>query len=510
MNKKNYYLKQEIKKIIEYKKLIKINKKIENYICLADIYIGLRKYDKALNIYNNALELYSNDFFIYYLKGNLYLDTNEYKKSINEYNNCLKINPYLMEAICNKGIAYYSIGKYEESINYYNEVISANKDIEEAYYNRGNSKQAMQNYKDACTDYDVAIKINPNESQYYYAKANALQELHQFKCALKNYELALKINPENLDATFNKSLTLLMIGEYSEGFKLYESRHKRYIDNQYIKKGKKIWDGRESIKNKIILITKEQGLGDFLQFIRLLKNLKEMGCKIILETPKSLKEIVYSMNCVDELIEDSDQVKIYDYYCPILSLPLALKIKINKIPNKTPYIYINEKKLYDWNKKIGEKNKKRIGMVWKGSDVKDINNNKNLSTRKIVLKDLLEALPENFEYYSLQKEIDENEKYLLNIYNVKDYMSEVSDFTDTGSICKLMDIIISVDTSVAHLCGALGIETWLLLPYHCDWRWMMNEEDFKWYPTIKYFKQNEDRNWGRVLKTIRNNLEKEN
>jgi hypothetical protein len=412
-----------------------------------------------------------------------------------------------MEAICNKGIAYYSLGQYEESINYYNSVISANKYIEEAYYNRGNSKQAMHNYKDACTDYDIAIKINPNESQYYYAKANALQELHQYKFAIKNYELALKKNPENLDATFNKSLTLLMIGEYSEGFKLYESRHKRYIDNRYIKKGKKIWDGRDSIKNKIILITYEQGLGDFLQFIRLLKNLKEMGCRIILETPRSLKDIAYSMNCVDELIEDSDKVEIYDYYCPILSLPLALKIKINNIPNKTPYIYISEIKLNEWIKKIGQKNKKRIGIVWRGSDVKDINNNKNLSTRKIKLKDLLEALPENYEYFSLQKEIDESENYLLKKYNVKNYMSEVSDFTDTGSICKLMDIILSIDTSVAHLCGALGLETWLLLPYHCDWRWMMNEEKFKWYPTIKYYKQNEDRKWGSVLKTVRNNLE---
>ena len=510
MNVINFDFKQELKKIVECKKLIKTNKKIENFIYLADIYIGLRKYNKALEIYNKAIEFHSKDYYIYYLKGNLYLDTKEYQKSINEFNNCLRINPYFIEAVCNKGVAYYSIGQYEESINYYNEVIAVNKGIGEAYYNRGNSKQALHLYKDACTDYDKAININPKESQYYYAKANALQELHKFNCAIKNYDSALKKNPENTEATLNKSLTLLMIGKYSEGFKLYEIRHRIFINNKYIKKDKKIWDGRYSIKNKIILITHEQGLGDFIQFIRLLKNLKETGCKIVLETPRNLKDIVYSMNCVDELIEDSAQIKIYDYYCPILSLPLALKIKINNIPNKTPYIYINENKLNNWNKKIGRKNKKRIGIVWKGSDVKDINNNKNLSTRKIILKDLLEALPVNFEYFSLQKEIDENENYLLKKYNVKDYMSQVSDFSDTGSICKLMDIVLSIDTSVAHLCGALGLETWLLLPYHCDWRWMMNEEEFKWYPTIKYFKQNEDRNWGSVLKTVRKNLEYDN
>lgn len=509
MKKINENIKEKYRKIIDIKKSMYLKKDITiELLNLAELYISIEKYEKAFKIYDKALILNQGGAEIYYLKGNLYLDLKEYKKSINEYEICLNLNPDKIEAICNKGIAFYSLGEYEKSIYYFDQVILKNTKITEAYYNRGNAYQALYKFNCACNDYDEAIKLRPYEPEFYYSKANALQEEHRFKDALKYYDDAIKLKPDHVEARINKSLTLLMIGKYSEGFKLYEWRSKKKINFQRELSNKRKWDGRESLKNKKILITNEQGFGDFIQFIRLLETLKTKECKILLETPKSMVGIVRSINYVDQIVQDNIGTAEFDYYCSLLSLPSALKLKINHIPNKVPYIFINEKKLNQWNKIIKSAvNMKKIGLIWRGSTNNDLHLNKNLTTRKIKLNDLLESLSNKHDYYSIQKDIDEDERKLLEKYNIKNHMADVEDFADTGSICTLMDTIITIDTSVAHLAGALGLEVWLLLPFHCDWRWMSNKDNLKWYPTIKIYQQNKERNWKSVLSKLKKDLE---
>ena len=503
-NEKKSELKKIAKNISHYKNKIKNKEDIyKNIIVIGNLYNNILSYKKALNYYEKALQINAVDSSVYYLKANIYLDTKEYEKAINNYVICINLNQENIEALCNMGIAYYFIGEFKKSIDCLDQVILKNNKVVEAYYNRGNAKQSINKYMDACQDYEHAIFLNNKEAEFYFAKANALQELHKFEKAIENYNRSIKLKPDHIEANLNKSLTLLMMKKYTEGFKLYEIRLKKIKIKRKIEKNKKNWDGRDSIKNKKLFIANEQGLGDFIQFVRLIKIVKKLGCEVLLETPKSLVNIVKTVEGVDQIILEDEVTPDYDYFCHLLSLPLALKIKYESIPNTIPYIYLEDSKLKKWENIILKKNKKRIGLVWKGSEIKEMEINKNLVTRKLNINELIEILPDKFEYFSLQKEVNKDEKLILANYDINDHMDKIEDFSDTACLCKCMDIIISIDTSVAHLSGALGFETLLLLPYHADWRWGTNEDNSKWYPTIKIIRQDEERIWDPVLKKLK-------
>ena len=322
------------------------------------------------------------------------------------------------------------------------------------------------------------------------------------KPAIESYDAALKINPDYEDAKWNKSLSLLLIGNFDQGWILFESRWKRDSFTEPRRNfSKPLWLGEESLKNKTILLYSEQGLGDTIQFVRYAKIISQMECKVILEIPESLVELFKEIKDFGTLIKRGEVLPDFDYQCPLLSLPLAFKTNITNIPFPNSYLFSKTKSLNKWAKKLNTKLKPRVGLVWSGKTT-----HKNDHNRSFALSSILSYLPDNFEYFSIQNELQDKDKSALSNSKIKHFGAEIENFDDTAALCSLMNIIISVDTSIAHLSGALGKKTWVLLPFNPDWRWLMNSEDTPWYSSAKLYRQAQKNNWQSVFNKIKLDL----
>jgi hypothetical protein len=267
---------------------------------------------------------------------------------------------------------------------------------------------------------------------------------------------------------------------------------------------KPTWLGKESLQGKTILIYGEQGLGDFIQFCRYVKLVSDLGAKVILETPEALAGLMESLEGISQLVIKGEEFPIYDYQSPLLSLPLAFHTNLNSIPNAVGYINLDHhlNKTMEWKARLGSKLKPRVGLVWSGNP-----RHKNDHNRSLLLRDIFPFLPNQFEYISLQKEVREVDKLTLDSNPlILNFASYLNDFLDTAALIDNLDLVITVDTSVAHLSGALGKKTLLLLPYVADWRWLLDREDSPWYPSMKLYRQHAIGDWNSVLDKVKFDL----
>ena len=298
-----------------------------------------------------------------------------------------------------------------------------------------------------------------------------------------------------------------MQGDFENGLQLYESRWaaekvceiagKRFFDRP-------AWLGAESLQDKTILLYGEQGLGDFIQFCRYVKLVADLGANVILEVPQLLTVLMKGLDGVSQLVVKGKELPFFDYQCPLLSLPLAFKTNLDNIPNPSGYINLDSypNKTTEWKVRLGSKLKPRVGLVWSGNP-----HHKNDHNRSILLRDILPFLPNQLEYVSLQKEVREVDKLTLDSNpHILNFSSHLNDFVDTAALIENLDLVISVDTSVAHLSGALGRKTWTLLPNVPDWRWLLDRGDSPWYPSMKLYRQTCIGDWNSVLDRVKSDL----
>ena len=386
------------------------------------------------------------------------------------YKKVRKTEPNNVVAIMLSGVLIFQLGQFELSLNLLSRAISLKPDYAEALNNRGNVFKEIKRFDEAMADYDKAISLNPD-----YAEAH-----------------------------WNKSLQLLLRGEFASGWELYEWRWKRTQFSSPIREFEQpLWLGKEDLHGKTILLHWEQGLGDTIQFSRYLQEVANLGCKTILEVQKHLFELMKGIEGVDELIPNGADLPPFDFYCPLMSLPLALGTTLETIPSPISYIKSTDDKRAKWSDRLRPKSKPRVGIVWSGSSV-----HKNDHNRSIALEQILGAVPEGYHLVSLQKEVRENDLDVLEqSKQIQHFGAELDDFTDTAALCELMDVIVSVDTSVAHLAGAMGKPVNLLLPYDPDFRWLLNRCDSPWYPSITLFRQGPERLWEPVLMEINASLQ---
>ncbi len=264
------------------------------------------------------------------------------------------------------------------------------------------------------------------------------------------------------------------------------------------------WLGAESLQDKTILLHAEQGFGDTIQFCRYVPLVAKLGAKVILEVQRPLVKLLSGLEGVSLIVARGDKIPVFDYHCALLSLPLAFRTELHTIPSVSRSIVSDKSKAANWATTLGKKTKPRVGLVWSGSTI-----HQNDYNRSLVLSQLLPYLPSNCEYVSLQKEIrDTDREVLVKQSGIRHFGSNLNDFTDTAALCELMDVVMSVDTSVAHLAGTLGRPTWVLLPFLPDWRWLLDREDSPWYPSLKLYRQEKIDNWDSVLEKVKTDLEK--
>jgi len=458
----------------------------------------------ALVSFDNAINLKLNNADVYLNRGIALKDLHRLVEALESFDKAIELKQDNCEAYCHRGNVLKTLGRLDESHESYNKAIEFNHDYADAYCNRGTLLQELNRFEEALSNLNKAIELKPDFSQAYYNRANVFRELMRFNEALENYDMAIQFEPDHSLSHFNKSLALLLNGNFEKGFIEYEWRwgHDAFkelaVKRSFIQP---LWNGSQSLLNKKILLFAEQGLGDSIQFCRYAKLVSDLGANVILEVQKPLTSLINGLEGVDLLIERGQMLPDFDFQCPLMSLPKVFRTTLHSIPSSTPYLKYDKQILENWKKRLGSKSNPRIGLVWSGNQEHD-----NDRARSISLKELLQHLPISYEYVCLQKEVRQTDKEALSNSKIKHYEELLTDFSDTAALCELMDIVITVDTSVAHLAGALGKTTWLLLPYIPDWRWLLERNDSPWYDTLRLYRQGEDRQYAPVLSKLAKDL----
>lgn len=487
------------------------------------------KLEQAQQTYEQILAVSPSNFDALHFMGVIFYQLGNYPKSVEVIGEALAVDSKQAAAHINLGVALTGLGRIEEALASYDCAIALNDGSAQAHMHRGNTLMKLQRFDEAVTSHTRAIEIKgdfaqahlslgsalkhlgrleaaaqcfenaivlrENYAQAYFNRGVVLHEQSRMDAAIASYESAINIAPDYAEAWLNKSLALLSLGEYLRGWPVYEWRwrkEKRKLDPNVDMQRQ--WSGRESLQDKTILIYAEQGLGDSIQFCRYAKELSALGARVIMQVPRSLLGLVASLQGVTEAIEEGAPVPPYDFHCALMSLPGAFKTDLFSIPLAHGYMSVRPDKYKIWHQRLGPKQGVRIGLVWNGA----IGTQKD-KDRSLPLSQLLMHLPPQFEYICLQKDIRDSDRGDLAASAIRYFGPEIDDFTDTAALCELVDLVISVDTSVAHLAGALGRPTWVLLPYVADWRWLMDREDSPWYESMLLIRQGTDRQWAPVL-----------
>ena len=462
--------------------------------------------DSAELYLKQAMRLQSNNPHVYRLLGVLLTRQKKYQEALDCLNTSLKFLPKNSLALCNLGNVFLDLKDYEKAIDAYDKSIKIDPNFEEVWSNKGNALCELKRYEDALISYDRAISLKSNYADAWSNKGSTLHQLGVFEDSIAHYDRALSLSPNHPEAAWNKSLSLLLQGDYQNGLPLYESRWRSESVSDFIKKrsfNRPIWLGQESVKDKTILIYGEQGLGDFIQFCRYTKLVANLGAKVILEVPQSLATLLTGLAGVSELVIEGQELPPFDFCCPIVSLPLALNTRVTSIPAENNYIASDLRKVSEWRLKLGEKNKKRVGLVWSS-----LSNFQHDARRSLLLSDFVKALPvDGYEYVCLQKELKDCDKEFFKEHqNIQFFGDQLNDFSDTAALIESVDLVVSTCTSVPHLSAAMGKETWIILPYVPDWRWLLDREDSPWYPSVKLYRQSAVNDWSSVLERVRADL----
>jgi Glycosyltransferase family 9 (heptosyltransferase) len=259
-----------------------------------------------------------------------------------------------------------------------------------------------------------------------------------------------------------------------------------------------LWIESNDIAGKTILLHAEQGFGDTIQFCRYVRLVAGLGARTILEVQAPLAELMTTLACDAQIVCSGASLPDFDVHCPLLSLPLALGTRIDTIPFATPYLATPRHASKDWEVRLGQKLRPRIGLAWSGAP-----SHRNDHNRSISLRSLVVLLHSEATFVSLQKGLRPDDAAVLKeCTDILQFSDEIDDFSDTTALIDRLDLVISVDTSVAHLAGALGKPTWILLPFLPDFRWLLDRDDSPWYPTARLFRQDETRSWDGVIRRV--------
>ena len=457
----------------------------------------LQRFDQAVASYQPCIALEPGNAKAHHNLGLALKGQGQLEAALESYDRALALNPDLAACLCSRGVVLQSLERLEESLASFNRAIASDPAQSIFHFNRATTLEKLGRYSQALASYEQAIAIQPHYHEAWLGRGNALEQLMRQPEALASFERSIAIKPDYATGHWNKSLICLVMGRYAEGWPLYEWGWKNQARDIPRNFTQPLWLGRQSLAGKTILLYQEQGLGDALQFCRYARMVADQGAKVVLELTQPLLELLKDVDGVSAVTLQGQPLPHFDYQCPMLSLPLAFNTQLHSIPKAQGYLRSNPGKRQAWSARLGAKTKPRIGLAWSG-----FTRHKNDRKRSIPLADLYPYLPTGYDYVSLQKEVRDSDQAALQASGVRHFGELIQDFTDTAALVDLMDVVISVDTSVVHLSGALGKTTWVLLPYIPDWRWLLGREDSAWYASVRLFRQGADRQWTGVLQRV--------
>src|SRR5499425_336653 len=486
---------------------LKVNPRAPDaWVNLGIVLHALKRDQEALESFDKALALKSGDVDALHQRGNALLTLGRAQDALSAVDQVLSLAPRHPQARLNRGLALAALGRHEEAVGEFDAALAMSPDNPAAHYNRGISLFSLGRYGDAVAAYDRALSIAPDHIKALNNRGLALQALNRHDEAVASYSKALEIRKDYADAHFNQALALLTIGDFRRGFEQYEWRWRRTgMPAQGRGYGRPLWLGEYPLQRHTILLHAEQGLGDTIQFARYVPLLARTGAKVVLEVQPQLAPLLGRLAGAVAVVARGEPLPPFDVHCPLGSLPLALKTDPATIPAEGSYLRADDARIAKWRPRIEALERPRVALAWAGNAQHF--NDRNRSIALLRLAPLWSAASPRF--IGIQRELrGEDAELLAREPRVMQIGAELDDFADTAAVIALVDLVISVDTSVAHLAGAMGRPVWILLPFSPDWRWALAGESSPWYPTARLFRQPSLGDWDSVIERVRGELDR--
>jgi len=422
----------------------------------------------------------------------------KYDEAITHYERALALNPDYPEAHNNLGTALREQKKLDEAIAHYQRALQIKPDYPDAYNNLGLALHEQDRYDEAMAHYQKALELKPDYAEAYYNLGNTYHALGQLQAAISQHERAIRLKGDFALAHWNLSLALLLSGDLVQGWKKYEWRWEACEQEKRVFPCP-AWKG-DALVNGTVMLYAEQGVGDTLQFVRYAPLVAERCRRVIIECQPSLRRLFRCFEGIAEVVDSSDEARHFDHHAALLSLPGIFGTTLDRIPASIPYIRVDPDLTASWRARIGDTGGKlKVGLAWAGNP--HHNNDRNRSCPLSVFAPL--AGVSHAIFFSLQKgDIAQQARTPPPGMSLADCTDEISDYADTAALMQNLDLVISVDTSVAHLAGALGRPVWSLLPFAPDWRWFLHRSDSPWYPTMRLFRQARPGDWTGVMESV--------
>ncbi len=475
----------------------------------------LERYEEALTHHDRAITLNPSYAEAWSNRGLVLNGLKDYKNALAHHDNAISLQPMSAKLWVNKGLTYSGLEQHENALALYDHALTLNPNFAEAWTNKGNAVFALGHIKESIEDHQRAIQLKPDYAQAWYNLGISYSALKRYQESIDSYDQAIRLKPDYAMAYWNKSLVELTIGDLRNGWQNFEAR--AFIKNSpLIAKYNSIprLQNLSDAKKGKILIWSEQGLGDCIQFCRYVSALAKLGANITFVTPQSLSTLMESLDGAIQIVDECGDLSHFAFQAPLMSLPLIFNTEIATIPSSGGYLNADLTKENIWEQKLSSARLLKVGLVWNGGFRPDQPEMWAVNARRNIPIEMIARLQHlsNIEFYSLQKgdpaesELECNKSTIWPTNNLLNFAPELKDFSDTAALISNLDLVISVDTSTAHLAAALGKPTWILNRYDTCWRWLEDRADSPWYPNVRIYRQKAPGAWREVLDLVEKDL----
>ena len=463
---------------------------------------ALRGFDRGVQIKPDDAELWAS-------RGATLTHLGRLEEALTCFDRCDELLPNHAAVLEQRGVTLHRLKRYEQALADHRHAHAPNPANPNVCNNIGASLQYLRRDEEALAWFDKALALKPDFIMAMINRASSLAQMRRIDETIATYEQVKAIDPANTEADSYLSLIYLLIGDFEAAWEGHTARWNGHLrPGSYPDFHQHLWLGEEDVTGKTILVFADEGLGDTIQFARYIPMLAARGANVVLLVEETLRALLSNLPGVTQCLpKPAPSLPPFDLHCPIGTLPFAFGTRLGTIPSAPSYLPPPpEARVQAWERRLSERadasGKRRVGLVWSGNPRHSNDHNRSIPLR--VLSPLLDA---GVDFVSLQKELRSGEGALLEASDVIDLSSHLTDFAETAALMSCLDLVISVDTSVAHLAAALGRPTWILLPYLPDFRWLLDRDDSPWYPTARLFRQSEQRDWAEVIDRVRRGLD---
>ena len=448
------------------------------------------------------------------IEGNHYYEQGEFAKAVICFQEAVALDALYAEIHFNCGLAYQALNQFSQALHAYEQALIANPHYADAYINRGNILRDLNRFEDAKQSYLSALGINSESVQALNNLGVVCYELREIPEAIDSFLKAIQIDSDHTNAHWGLSLCYLINGDYEKGWQNFEWRLKdsffvqQTLPHEY---EEYLWQKDDSLKDQTILLMAEQGFGDTIQFCRFAKHLQILGARVVLQVPFALVDLLNGIEGVDLVISASESAQEIDWVLPLMSIPERLGLQENDFAMDQPYIKADPLKISQLDPELFSTGKIKVGLVWQGGIREYLASSWATHYRRnIPLSQIITLLHPSIDFYSLQKgQVAENELKLFKEshpgININEFV--LTNFSDTAAVISQLDLVITVDTAVAHLVGAMGKPVWVLHRHDACWRWLLNRQDTTWYPMMRHYRQKISGDWSEVISRVQRDLE---